>query len=101
MTPLTRRKRKSRQRAPLISRCSISLQPDFRRSPPNTGRPFPTTGAPTEALVSSRYLRQLVDDAELFRDRVFREAGPGAAGQLADKDVAAGVDGDAVGRGKL
>src|SRR5439155_23596378 len=48
-----------------------------------------------------RELRQLVDDPELLRYRVLREARPGAGGQFADKDVAAAVDGDAVRRGEL
>src|SRR5207249_8436745 len=51
--------------------------------------------------VSCRQLPQPVDDAELLRHRVLREARPGAAGEFADKDVALAVDGDAVRRGEL
>src|SRR4029077_6258892 len=53
------------------------------------------------AAVLSRNLRQLVDDAELFRRGVFREARPGAARYLAAEEVAAGIDGEAVGRSKF
>src|SRR5512141_1281171 len=48
-----------------------------------------------------RDLLQLVDDTDALRRGILREARPGAAGEFADKDVAASVDGDAVGRRKL
>src|ERR1700719_3727927 len=42
-----------------------------------------------------------MDDAELFRRRLFREAAPGTARQFADINFAARIDGDAVRRGEL
>src|SRR5439155_23785515 len=42
-----------------------------------------------------------MDDPELLRHRVLREPRPGAARQLADIDVTARIDGDAVRRGEL
>src|SRR5579862_451922 len=59
------------------------------------------SGVSTRLIALRRDLRQAVDDAQLFRHRVLREARPRAGGQFADIDVAAAVDGDAVGRGEL